>query len=530
MQDSHGQPTSLGSGFFVKEDVIATNLHVIEGAASGYAKIIGKKPKYDIAGFVAIDRYRDLVLLKVQEAKAPTLVLADTNDIAVGDEVYAIGNPQGLEGTFSKGIVSSIRKVGEDSLLQITAPISPGSSGGPVLNAQGEVVGVSVATFKGGQNLNFAIPALYLTPLLSDVKSPKRLSTEATQNKKPSILSTVGGKSTEAIVVTHLTIDSFYNNYSFSFRNMLREPVTDIVCLVVFYDDQREPVDTSVIVFGETILPGFAKRCTKNHIESSVYGIIRGESKNKKKSDLSEKFASCMEFRVLDFKIVESDELAGVTITPSLSSKFLRSHVKELLMNLYSHDSLGLNYYSRVPSAEPHGKQADQQRNHEVDPLKGQIKIARRPVFGIYLGEYIGVLQERFKCSKRHLLRQNNAYYELWNVQHDSEAVAKFTVQTFLDRVVLISIFFKDGSESNFNILKEQIEKIYGVQGQKPYMELAWEYSANLDGIPIFIHVMPKMESLFSTPLSVTYVHWTFMEKSRSLIDQYNAGTVSNEL
>ena len=531
MQDSHGQPTSLGSGFFVKEDVVATNLHVIEGAASGYVKIVGKKPKYDIAGFVAIDRYRDLVLLKVQEAKAPTLVLANSNDVAVGDEVYAVGNPQGLEGTFSKGIVSSIRKVGEDSLLQITAPISPGSSGGPVLNAQGEVVGVSVATFKGGQNLNFAIPSSYLQPLLSKSNSVTPISAKAKPNKERSILETLGGKSTEGVVATHLTVEGgYWPKYSFSFQNKLREPVTDIVCLVVFYDDHREPIDTSIIVFKETIPPGLAKRCTENHIESSVYGIISGESKNNKKSDLSEKFASCMEFRVLDFKIVESDELSGVTITPSLSSKFLRSHVKELLMNLYSHDSLGLNYYSRVPSAEPHGKQADQQRNHEVDPLKGQIKIARRPVFGIYLGEYIGVLQERFKCSKRHLLRQNNAYYELWNVQHDSEAVAKFTVQTFLNRVVLISIFFKDGSESNFNILKEQIEKIYGVQGQKPYMELAWEYSANLDGIPIFIHVMPKMELLFSTPLSVTYVHWTFMEKSRSLIDQYNAGTVSNEL
>ena len=171
MHDSHGQPTSLGSGFFVKEDVIATNLHVIEDAASGYAKIIGKKEKYDISGFVAIDKQRDLVLLKLQDANAPIIALAESNDVSVGDEVYAIGNPQGLEGTFSKGIVSSVRKVDKDIFLQITAPISPGSSGGPVLNTEGKVVGVSFATFNSGQNLNFAIPVSYLRLLLS-LKNP----------------------------------------------------------------------------------------------------------------------------------------------------------------------------------------------------------------------------------------------------------------------------------------------------------------------------------------------------------------------
>ena len=309
MQDSHGQPTSLGSGFFVKEDVVATNLHVIEGATSSYAKIVGKKPKYDIAGFIAIDPHKDLVLLRLNKIKAPTLKLGDSNDVAVGDEVYAIGNPQGLEGTFSKGIVSSIRKVGEDSLLQITAPISPGSSGGPVLNTLGEVVGVSVATFKGGQNLNFAIPTRYLHPLMSKMKSPSSLAGdgENTERNAKSILRELGGKSTEGIVVTHMTVSNLYNSYSFSFRNKLREPVTDVVCLVVFYDTQRAPIDTSVIVFRETIPPGLAKRCANNVIESSVFDIIKG--KREKRSDLSEKFASCMEFRVLDFKIAESDDL-----------------------------------------------------------------------------------------------------------------------------------------------------------------------------------------------------------------------------
>lgn len=135
MEDSNGQPLSLGSGFFVREGIVATNLHVIEGASKGYAKIVGKKAKYDISSVMGIDTKRDLVLLAIRDAKAPSLSLGDSHQVAVGDEIYAIGNPQGLEGTFSQGIIGSIREVGPDKILQITAPISPGSSGGPVLRS-----------------------------------------------------------------------------------------------------------------------------------------------------------------------------------------------------------------------------------------------------------------------------------------------------------------------------------------------------------------------------------------------------------
>ena len=175
MEDSNGQPLSLGSGFFVRNGEVASNFHVVEGAARGYAKIIGQKTKYDIEGITAVDPERDLVVLKISGARAGVVTLGNSEFVQVGETVYAVGNPQGLEGTFSQGIVSSIREVGADKLLQITAPISPGSSGGPVLNGKGEVIGVSVATFKGGQNLNFAIPSNYLKTLLEKVGSAKPL-------------------------------------------------------------------------------------------------------------------------------------------------------------------------------------------------------------------------------------------------------------------------------------------------------------------------------------------------------------------
>ena len=158
---------SYGSGFFVSSDVVATNFHVVEGTIGGYAKIVGQEAQYDVLGFVALDTSHDLALLKLKSGFARPLPVGDSNAVAIGDEIFAVGNPKGLEGTFSQGIVSSIRRQGADSLIQITAPISPGSSGGPVVNQNGDVIGVAVGSVRDGQALNFAIPIQYLKPLLN---------------------------------------------------------------------------------------------------------------------------------------------------------------------------------------------------------------------------------------------------------------------------------------------------------------------------------------------------------------------------
>ena len=128
MEDVNGHPLSLGSGFFVRDGEIASNVHVVEGASRGYAKLVGQKTKYDIEGVTAVDPGRDLVVLKISAPGSRALSLGNSDAVQVGENVYAVGNPQGLEGTFSQGIVSSVREVGTDKLLQITAPISPGSS------------------------------------------------------------------------------------------------------------------------------------------------------------------------------------------------------------------------------------------------------------------------------------------------------------------------------------------------------------------------------------------------------------------
>ena len=164
MQDSNGKTLGFGSGFFVKPNLIATNYHVIAGAASGTAKLVGKHTTYKIKGWTATDEDNDLALLKVTAYGIKPLPLGNSNVVKIGNTVYVAGNPKGLEGTFSDGIISSRRDKYIKERFQMTAPISPGSSGGPVLNSKGEVIGVSVAAHRDldAQNLNFAIPSNYL--------------------------------------------------------------------------------------------------------------------------------------------------------------------------------------------------------------------------------------------------------------------------------------------------------------------------------------------------------------------------------
>ncbi|MDE0469267.1 MAG: tetratricopeptide repeat protein [Candidatus Poribacteria bacterium] len=169
MKDKTGKTLGIGSGFFVKPNLIATNYHVIEGAARGTAKLVGKSTTYNIEGVTATDKTNDLALLKVTAYSIKPLPLGDGDTVRIGETVYVAGNPKGLEGTFSDGIISSRRDKYTQERLQMTAPISPGSSGGPVLNRKCEVIGISVAVHRAldAQNLNFAIPSKYLKTLLA---------------------------------------------------------------------------------------------------------------------------------------------------------------------------------------------------------------------------------------------------------------------------------------------------------------------------------------------------------------------------
>ena len=187
MTDTLGQPISYGSGFFVSFTHIVTNFHVVAGTAKGTAKLVDKTETYPIEGIIAIDPENDLVLLKVTVTtfKLRQLWLGDSDKVRIGERVYVAGNPKGLEGTFSDGIISRISKQANKNRIQMTAPISPGSSGGPVLNTEGKVIGVAFMTIKGGQNLNFAIPSKYVKVMISTaMRETKLRTTPLAQSKK----------------------------------------------------------------------------------------------------------------------------------------------------------------------------------------------------------------------------------------------------------------------------------------------------------------------------------------------------------
>ncbi|MGB6392035.1 MAG: trypsin-like peptidase domain-containing protein, partial [Candidatus Acidiferrales bacterium] len=167
--DKDGHPVAQGTGFLVSKDGrIVTNYHVIKGASSAIVKL-PDGAFYDVDGVVAFDKARDLAVIKAHGQNFRVVTLGNSDRVQVGEEIVAIGSPLSLESTVSSGIVSGIRTIKEEGgkFLQITAPISPGSSGGPLFNMAGEVVGITTLYLKGGENLNFAIPINDAKRLLS---------------------------------------------------------------------------------------------------------------------------------------------------------------------------------------------------------------------------------------------------------------------------------------------------------------------------------------------------------------------------
>lgn len=156
--DGDGKPLSQGSAFFVTPDAAITNMHVLKWAKTLKVSSPDKGVSFEVLSVVGVDFDRDLCVLRLSPKEGRPLPFAKKDSVAVGDKVFVSGNPKGLAGTVSTGIVSGVRDGG--TLIQIDAAISPGSSGGPVVNERGEVLGVATLSVVDGQNLNFAVGLL----------------------------------------------------------------------------------------------------------------------------------------------------------------------------------------------------------------------------------------------------------------------------------------------------------------------------------------------------------------------------------
>lgn len=155
--DAAGKPFSQGTAVVVGKETLLTNCHVI-------AKAKGFVIKHENQSFDAklqhIDVERDLCQITARNLTAPALPVGDSNNLAVGQRIYTLGSPRGLELTLSDGLISALRKDDNNRLfaIQISAPISPGSSGGALLDDEGRLIGLTSAGIRDGQNLNLAIP------------------------------------------------------------------------------------------------------------------------------------------------------------------------------------------------------------------------------------------------------------------------------------------------------------------------------------------------------------------------------------
>jgi len=307
--DNISQPLGHGSGFIIDNETIVTNVHVIEGSSSAYVLLNGQTKKYQVNGYVAIDRANDLVILKVSGISGGKLPLGSENLPDIGERIYAVGNPKGLTGTFTEGIISGIREISTSQVLQITAPISPGSSGGAVLNSTGQVIGIAFASFKDGQSLNFAIPVKYLIKLKNQIGAIASLTNVKKQTSQATAQS-ISPNIKDGVILRNVEFEGSYSSayiglksLNFSIKNNLPYTVSDIQILFLLYDTTGTVVDYKEIIYCKT--------------KYYVYGIIEKDGikpflarnvsmgSQEMQPEFFTKPGYKVRYRILDFKINE---------------------------------------------------------------------------------------------------------------------------------------------------------------------------------------------------------------------------------
>ena len=294
--DERDQPLALGSGFFVTRDgVIVTNAHVVSGANRVLVRWRGQNGV--ALKLLTFARKYDLVTIQTSFTSTPTVLLADSDTAAAGQDIVVLGSPQGLEGTVSTGIIGGLRTIAGVRYLQITAPISPGSSGGPVFNSQGRVVAISTATSAKGQNLNFALPV----NLLRDVPP----AAVGFASAKPEQFDLRDGDRLKDLVYFNNIIEEFgffaegstLNSLTASLQNRTSDTISDVRVLVVVKSPRGEVLDFHMRDFRGTVIPpGLAKQVA---IPISTRGFRTWGSG-------IDYDRGSYEIRLLDYKIVSS--------------------------------------------------------------------------------------------------------------------------------------------------------------------------------------------------------------------------------
>ena len=265
--DAMGIPSSLGSGFYFEKNKIATNFHVISQASKIVFKHIGGKSFYEVDKILSFSKNLDLAIMSVSKQGKP-LTIENDSTVDIGEKVIAIGNPRGLEGSVSEGIISAVRGGNKLKYFQITTPISPGSSGGPLFSENGNVIGVTTATLKNSQNLNFAMPAELLLTLKNKGKT---WEPELTKNNHLPATKGSGG-----IDIVLFDFEGVYGEMQFSLKNTNNKPVKNISYVLIFREKRSHEVIHFVLKKEiKQIPPGMAIRVRFK--ENNLRGFMNRE-------------------------------------------------------------------------------------------------------------------------------------------------------------------------------------------------------------------------------------------------------------
>lgn len=277
-----GIPISQGSGFFIDTNTLVTNYHCIEDAERIDLKIAGKDEVLKGARISKVSSIYDLAIINTKQDFS-FVSLDSTGNEMVGSRIYAIGNPRGLEGTISDGIISGKRNNDGVELIQITAPISPGNSGGPVLNEKGDVIGVATFTFKNSQNLNFAMPIKYIDQCID--YNPTL--TKKTNTKK---------SNSDAISLVAYEKERYSHDESFSLKNNTEDDITYVTGVLIYSNMQGEIIDYKLFNQKVIIPVGLSKRITLRAFDNDWVYYKDGDSYDKRFK---------VEFRLLTYEIDE---------------------------------------------------------------------------------------------------------------------------------------------------------------------------------------------------------------------------------
>lgn len=250
----------LGSGFLIKADgTILTNAHIVAGATNMQVKL-STGEVYHRVHVLSSDDAEDIAILRIEAADLSMLPLANSNEVKVGDEVLLLGAPLGLEQTVSTGLVSAVRVTEKGiRVIQTTAAASPGSSGGPLLNRKGEVIGLISFGATEGQNLNFAIAINYARgkmdslPLTAsrtlDAPATDANNTSAVLVKKGGVI--LAGLGTGSFQYVYLELMNFLASRNVDIANETAgvKPMTGEVVSLNYYLDRLPKSDYAGLLY-----------------------------------------------------------------------------------------------------------------------------------------------------------------------------------------------------------------------------------------------------------------------------------------